>query len=294
MSVVAFARDARETIAEALRSLAGQEGIDRAEVIVADGSSDGTTAIVAGFPWVRHLRLPPGTMPALKGAAIREARGEIVAILDPTDAAEAGWIRAIVAGLADPSVTAVGGTVVLGGPRTGANAAAYLFEYGAFNPPVAAGATQGDLPGNNCAYRASALLDTCGDLLAGGFWKPFFHARIRERGGQLHIHPALQVQHLTRHRLLPFGRARFHYGRCFGAMRIARARGPLRVLYVLAAPAVPALLFLRHVARALRHPGNRRLLPRALPALLAVCFFWGVGEMLGTWLGPGRSCARVY
>jgi glycosyltransferase involved in cell wall biosynthesis len=295
ISVIVCASDAVASIRDALRSLESQEGIESAEVVVVDGSSDGTAELVAReFPWVRHLRLSPGTMPELKGRAIQESRGDFVAILDVVDRAEPGWLVAIRRGLANPQAEAIGGEVVLDGPPRGINAAGYLFEYGAFAPPLAAGPTAGDLPGNNLAYRRRVFAETCADLLPGGFWKPFFHERIRERGGALHLHPSMRVRHRIRLGAVAFLARRFHYGRCFGAMRFAHASRRERRLYLVFEPVVPLLLCWRHVRRAWQHPGTRRLLARALPSLLLLCFAWGVGEWIGTWFGSGASCRKVY
>ncbi len=295
VSVIVFVRESAASIRDTLRSLEAQEGIEAAEVIVADGSSDGTSEIVAReFPWVRHLRFEPDTMPALKGRAIQAARGSVLAILDSCDRAGPGWLREIVRGLEQSGAEAVGGEVLFEGPPGGINAAGYLFEYGAFAPPLVSGPTQGDLPGNNVAYRARVFRETCAELLPGGFWKPFFHRRIRERGGSLHLYPAMHVHHRIRMDLGAFLLRRFHYGRCFGAMRYAAADRRRKILYLLLEPGVPLLLCWRHVRRAWGHPGNRKLLLRALPALLLLCCSWGVGEWLGTWFGSGRSCARVY
>ncbi|MEE8526092.1 MAG: glycosyltransferase [Thermoanaerobaculia bacterium] len=305
LSVVVFLRQVPETISETLSSLARQELFENTEVILADGSPEGAgEALRESFPWVRLLSLTPGktsrrspsgAMPFLKGEAIRAARAEVVAILDPLDAAEPGWIRELLDGLADESVAAVGGAVILDGPATAANRAAYLFEYGAFNPPIEAGCTDGDLPGNNVAYRRRLLVEDCGDILdREGFNKPFVHQRIRERQGKLVLRAGMRVRHLSRHRFLPFAVRRFHYGRCFGAVRWRRSPFRQRLLYGLGAPAVPAWLMVRHLLRSFRHPVNRRYLLHAAPALLGICLFWGLGEWIGYWFGAGRSCERLY
>jgi hypothetical protein len=74
-------------------------------------------------------------MPQLKRAAIAESRGDIVAFLDPSDAVEPDWIDEMLPGLADPSVSAVGGSVTLSieaDANKAAHRAAYLFEYVCF------------------------------------------------------------------------------------------------------------------------------------------------------------------
>ena len=104
----------------------------------------------------------------------------------------------------------------------------------------------------------------------------------------------MTVRHLTEHRFVPFAVRRFHYARCFGAIRRHLSPWPQKLLYCVFAPTVPLLLMLRHSARARRHPANRRLLRGAEPALIGICFFWGVGEWMGYWFGAGRSCEKLY
>lgn len=296
VSVVVAARKPPGTTQQALASLFGQRKVSQIEVLVVDGSDDGCMAgFVQRFPGTRWIALPGGNLPALKGAAIREARGEFIAVLDPSDVVEPDWVDEMLDAFADPSVWAVGGTVLLSGSECAGNVAAYLFEYGAFNPPIAAGDTSGDLPGNNVAYRRSVLVDICADILASeDFNKPFFHERIRARGGRLMIRPTMRVRHLTHYPFMAFGVRRFHYGRCFGAVRVRRASPAKKVLYRAFAPVVAPILIGRHLLRALRHPGCRRLLPGAALALCGVCAFWGVGEWLGYWFGPGQSCQELY
>lgn len=296
ISVVVAARTPPDTTEQALVSLAGQRRVAEIEVLVVDGSDDGRmAALVQRFPGMRYIAVPGGNLPALKGIAIRQARGDLFAVLDPSDAAEPNWVDEIIDAFIDPSVWAVGGAVLLSGSGSAGNVAAYLFEYGAFNPPIVAGYTGGDLPGNNVAYRRSALIDACADILESeGFNKPFFHQRIRARGGHLVIRPSMRVYHLTHYEFVAFSVRRFHYGRCFGAARVRRAPFARKALYRSFAPTVVPLLIVRHLRRAASHSGNRRLLPGAVLALCGVCVFWGVGEWLGCWFGAGRSCQKLY
>lgn len=296
VSVVVAARTPPDSTEKTLASLAGQRRASEIEVLVADGSGDGRMAALAqSFPSIRHIAVPEGNLPTLKGTAIRQARGDVIAVLDPSDVAEPDWVDEMLEAFADPSVWAVGGSVLLSGNESAGNVAAYLFEYGAFNPPIAAGDTQGDLPGNNVAYRRSALIDTCADILASeGFKKPFLHERIRACGGRLVLRPTMRVHHLTHYLFVAFSVRRFHHGRCFGAVRVRRAPLAMKALYRAFAPAVAPTLIARHLRRAASHPGNRRLLPGAALALCGVCLFWALGEWLGCWFGPGQSCQEVY
>jgi len=293
VSVILFARAADEALRRSLASLREQDGIEEAEVLLADGSGDPRMADMAGcFPGLRHLRLDPAPMPVLKGAAIRAAAGEVVAILDPGDVAEPGWLRGLRQSL-EEKIAAVGGCVTLDPAAGTVDRAAYLFEYGAFAPPLPGGPTAGDLPGNNVAYRREVLVDWCGDLLLRGFWKPFFHQRIRGRGGILSLRPEMRVRHCTGYTGGQALTRFYHFGRCFGGMRPMYVSPARRLAYRVLCPLIPFQLSLRHLLRAGRRKGTRRLLPSAGPMLVAICVAWGVGECVGYWLGAGRSCHKV-
>lgn len=89
--------------------------------------------------------------------------------------------------------------------------AACVLAHGAFNPPIAAGDTQSDLPENKVAYRRGALTETCVDISASDASnKPFFHERIRARVGRLVIRPTIRMYHLTHYPFLALG-ARLGY-----------------------------------------------------------------------------------
>ena len=136
VSVIIFARAADEALRRSLLSLSQQDGIQEAEVLLADGTGDPRMADLADCcPSLRHLRLDPAPMPVLKGAAMRVAAGEIVAILDPGDIAEPGWLRALRQPFPE-QIAAVGGCVTLDPSAGMTDRAAYLFEYGAFAPPL--------------------------------------------------------------------------------------------------------------------------------------------------------------
>jgi glycosyltransferase involved in cell wall biosynthesis len=79
-------------------------------VVVDDGSTDGTSAIVQKFlPRVRYLRKENGGQASAFNAAIPELHGEIVSFLDGDDWWARGKLRAIIDAFAEhPDVAAVG------------------------------------------------------------------------------------------------------------------------------------------------------------------------------------------
>lgn len=287
--------DSRIDPAPTLDSITAKENSGSVEIVLATADSDPVPLPEDAQPLRRHLSLPGANLPRLKEGALRAARGEVVAILDPSAVAGERWVSEVLAAFDDPTVSAVGGAVVPTPDADTASRALYLFEYSAFNPPFASGPTTGDLPGNNVAYRRLELLEKCADVLAEeGFNKPFCHERLREAGGRLILRPTMRVRHRIAGRRSDMVRSRFHYGRCFGATRRRRAGLGRKLLYLLGSPAVPLVLVLRHLSRCRAHPANRKLLAGGgALALAEICLAWGLGEWLGAWFGAGASCREL-
>jgi glycosyltransferase involved in cell wall biosynthesis len=117
-SIVVCTRDRGEAIEPTLAAAAGLEAPFRFEVLVVDnGSSDGTTAIVA--EWVRRrpdrVRLavePVVGLSAARNCGLRLARGEWIGFLDDDALPAPGWLAAYDRVLAEPEVLSAGGPVV--------------------------------------------------------------------------------------------------------------------------------------------------------------------------------------
>ncbi|MEQ9643556.1 MAG: hypothetical protein RIM84_26290 [Alphaproteobacteria bacterium] len=295
VSVVLFARHPDAPVPRVLTALRRQSLIAQAEVLLVDGREAPPSDLPTDFPQLRRIVAEPSNMPMLKARGIAEARGAFVAILDPWDEPDPRWLETIVAGFRDQGIAGVGGAVVPPAAADATNRAAFLFEYGAFNPPMISGPSDGEMPGNNFAVRRDLLLADCRDILRSeGFNKPFCQARLRDRGRVLAMQPEMRVVHLTCHRLWPFLASRFQYARCFGATRLRFVEPGRRTLLRIFAPLVPALLAWRHLHAAATHSGNRVLLRGARAQLVAICLAWGTGEWLGYWLGAGDSCEQLY
>ncbi len=95
VSVVIPCFDQAHFLGEAIESVLAQSH-DRLEVLVVDdGSTDNTSAVVAGFPGVRYVRQTNAGLAAARNTGIRETTGEFLVFLDAddrllSDAIEAG------------------------------------------------------------------------------------------------------------------------------------------------------------------------------------------------------------
>ncbi len=294
ISVIIGSRNAARTIRACLTSLEEQFQSEMAEIIVADCSTDETPRIIASdFPKVKLVRCPAGQNTAqLRATALREARGELVAVTEPHCVIEPGWLVAICRAFESGEHLVVGGSVRPAGEPGSAVWAAFLSEYAAYLPPLPPGPVA-MTTGNNVAYRLDDLLKC--DVRAE-FWKIFASWELKAAGVSFRADPAMQVQHIKPYNTLHFTGQRYHYGRCFAAERLKRQNLGLvqRLYHLLTLPALPALQLWRLYRDIRPKPAYRRHFRRGLPWLVLFSFSWSLGEGLGYLAGPGHSCQEVY
>ena len=167
MSVIVPAYNEAANIAATVRSLVASD-YPRLEVIVVDdGSTDGTAAIVESLrlPDVRLVRRPNAGKPAALNTGIRLARGDLLVLVDGDTVFEPDAIGQLVQPFADPDVGAVSGNTKVANRRgllgrwqhleyvIGFNLDRRLFDLGECMPTV---------PGAIGAFRREALLDVGG------------------------------------------------------------------------------------------------------------------------------------
>jgi glycosyltransferase involved in cell wall biosynthesis len=292
VSVVIASHNAVGVIADCLAALQRQQVRQMVEVIVADSSTDGTADLIRQrFPDVRLFQFSsPLTLPQLRGAAIAEAGGELIAILDPHCIVDEGWLEELLRLHAVRPEPVIGGAVELelAGGQTMGRWATYLCEYSAFMPPLEEGAAV-ELTGNNIAYKRQALGNTAA-LRESGFWKTFFNRQLKTEGQQLWNAPSLVVKLRKPIPVAEFFRSRYHHGRCFAAMRFGRPR-PLRAI---GSPLLPFLALWRQARGFWPKHRHRAKFLAALPLLFLFHSSWAWGEFWGYLCGPGRSCNRLF
>lgn len=109
-TVAVCTRDRPAELARCLDALAAAPDEER-EVIVVDSASrdDATRRVAEGRPGVRYLREERPGLDRARNRALREARHEIVAFTDDDTVPDAGWLRALRAGFAEPRTLCVTG-----------------------------------------------------------------------------------------------------------------------------------------------------------------------------------------
>ncbi|WP_433370822.1 bifunctional polysaccharide deacetylase/glycosyltransferase family 2 protein [Actinoplanes sp. CA-142083] len=117
VSVIVPAYNEKEGIEAAVRSLAGGDYPGGIEVVVVDdGSTDGTAALVErmALPNVRVVRVPNGGKSNALNTGIALAKHDLIVTVDGDTVFEKDSIRMLVQAFADPGVGAVAGNVKVG------------------------------------------------------------------------------------------------------------------------------------------------------------------------------------
>ncbi len=291
LSIVVAAREASNDFANFLNGLTQQVGGQQIEIIVAGCPSAAARISAADYPSVAFIQLPEkATLPKLLQAGIARSRGGVIAITDTTCEPDPGWVRAILEAHKAPAPV-IGGAVEMNGFSRLTDWAAYFCEYGQFMMPLTNGPAA-EVPGNNLSFKRRAL-DSGKEFTGDGFWKTYWCRKLQEEGIELELRSSMIVYYKQTFELLPFLVRRFHHGRCFAGMRVARASLLTRVAYATGSFLLPFVFFWRTVSRVV---SKKRYLTRfflSLPIIALAVVSWSIGECSGYLSGTGKSCAQV-
>ena len=119
VSVVVPAYNEELGIAAAVKSLVASDYPNLEVLVVDDGSTDATAAIVEALnlPGVRLIRQENGGKPSALNTGVAAARHDVLVLVDGDTVFEPDAMRALVAPLADPKVGAVSGNTKVGNRR---------------------------------------------------------------------------------------------------------------------------------------------------------------------------------
>lgn len=288
---VASTRSGRDAVSF-LQSLAKQVPGPKIEIIIAHcGGDEGLGEITRTHLNVTLLCFPDGTnLPTLWGAAIAKAGGQIIAVTEATCIPDSNWIASIIKAheLPDP---VIGGAVEVARCDTLLDWAAYFSEYGQFLLPLKEDVAT-ELAGNNLSFKRWAM-DVGAEMVRPEFWKTYWCRRLQVEGIGLKSTPTVVVYYQKSYRLLPFLVRKFHHGRCFAGMRVARSSPLFRGGYALGTWLLPFLALTRIVRAVVPKKRYLREFMLSLPFSALAIASWSVGEFWGCLTGVGSSCAHV-
>jgi hypothetical protein len=291
LSIVVVSLSRAEVLARCLPPLLAQAAGAGAEVWLVRQPSDdpAVAALRRDHPQVSWLDAAPGdNVPRMRAAAMRLARGRVVALLEDDCTVAEGWCHGVQAAhLEDPPV--VGGPIEPDSYPRALDWAVFLCEYARFLPPL-----QGEvlaLPGNNVSYRRSLVLRWLEEHGDDGFREAFAHEDWRGQGMPLLADPGMRVRNVNRWTVDTATRSAYHHGRAFAGQRF-RGRPSRRLLYAAGSALLPVLKTARVAGEVLSRGRGAGSLLRALPWIIVFHTSWACGEWMGYLFGPGASADR--
>ncbi len=129
------AADGGSLLRECLDSIVAQTGADFELVVIDDGSTDGTAAILAGYadryPFVRVFGKANGGVSSARNLGVGMARGEFVCFVDADDCLLPGALNAFAASVRRTKAPVIIGTAAADRQRVAASDGFGIKEYGA-------------------------------------------------------------------------------------------------------------------------------------------------------------------
>ena len=163
----------------------------------------------------------------------------------------------------------------------------FLLEYSAWHEPTVGG-IRPEVAGHNSAYKRDLLLAYGEDLEKLFEIEGVIQRDLARNGHALWVEPAARTRHLNFSRWRPSMDLRFHAGRVYAGYRTQEFNVWRRAAYIVGAPLIPAVRFVR-IVRAVSKSPHRWLLPRIIPSLIASLLVSAFGELAGYVAGPGAS-----
>jgi GT2 family glycosyltransferase len=156
VSIVVCSYNGGRTLTQCLRSLGALDYPDYEVIVVDDGSTDDTRAILLQFPDVRAIHQPNRGLSVARNVGLQAATGEIIAYTDSDCFADADWLTHLVYQLQRSGADAVGGPNLT--PEDGWLAACVAASPGQPTHVLESDQIAEHIPGCNMAFRRAALL----------------------------------------------------------------------------------------------------------------------------------------
>jgi GT2 family glycosyltransferase len=212
VSIVVCSYNGGRTLDQCLRSLAVLDYPDYEVIVVDDGSTDDTRAILDRYPQVRAIHQPNQGLSVARNVGLHAATGEVVAYTDSDCFADPDWLTLLVHQLERTGAAAVGGPNLT--PEDGWLAACVAASPGQPTHVLESDQVAEHIPGCNMAFRRDAL------LAINGFDPVYRKAgddvdvcwRLQQAGGWITFAPGAFVWHHRRQGPRAYLRQQAGYG----------------------------------------------------------------------------------
>jgi hypothetical protein len=292
MSIVLVTPDRYQGLRQTVKRLRKQSARAQLELVIVGPSAaklDIDAEELGVFCQFRIAEANPAkSIPAAKAAGIRAASASVVVMGEDHCYPRPGWAEALIKAHEQPW-GAIGPVLWNANPSL-ISWANFFVAYGPWIGPITSGVIS-SLSEHNSSYKRALLLeyDSCLETMLERESK--LHQELQKRGYQLYLESKAEADHFNFSQLGISIVLRFCAGRAYGAMR-ARANAWSawrRIIYAGGVMLIP-FVRLRHVLREIRRTKRQKeLVPRILPALLALLTATAFGEAAGYLLGIGDT-----
>jgi GT2 family glycosyltransferase len=256
ISIVIAAKNAEQTLAKCLNALFEQDYPDFEVIVVNDGSSDKTEAIVGGYPGLKVLRTSGVGRSEARNLGVKEARGSYIAFTDADCMVNPDWLNELLKGFTSNGVAAAGGIQRSPSDETwfGKKVHQFLSSCGFFTNYMQSFRDIREVTHNascNVIYLKSAYANEGGfssDFGAGE--DPDLDHRLRKRGYRIFFNPKAIVYHYRAKTLRLFWNMMHRYGAAQG--KLVMTHGIFRPVQWL--PLLSTLIIILLVTGLATHP----------------------------------------
>ncbi len=279
VSVVVASKNGRKTIEKCLTSLEKQK-IDCLEIIVVDGSNDGTAEFIKErFDQIELIELSGEQLiPELWGEGIKAARGDIIAITIAQFVPARNWITKIIESL-KPPYSAVGGAIENAESASMGDWALYFCRYSNYMLPFEERSVD-DMAGDNAAYIRKDI-EPYKKMYENGFWENEINAEMVKDGLTILLTPGIVAVHQRSFGIIPFSIQRYVHGLNYGRKRSGSFSLVKRFMFIILTPLIPIIHLKRIINRVLKRNRHKGKFFFSLPVLLVFISFWTIGECFG-------------
>ena len=207
------------------------------------------------------------------------AEGEIIAMLEDRGHPSPNWASTLVRLHRETGKSVIGGAIECKKPVSLLNWAFYVTDFGRYGLPFESGKA-GWVSDVNVSYSREALEKTR-HLWKERFHEMLVHRYLESKGEDLFLSNELVVHHMRPPISLgALLRERFDWGILFGYVRVMQLTKFQRLVFIVASPLIPLVLWVRHgVIQVSKGRGLRYL--AALPYVLMLTTAWTLGEVWG-------------
>jgi hypothetical protein len=285
MSVVLVTPDNYETIRKTIKHLRAQTARDKLEIVIVAPSVEKLGLVESEMKDFLQFRVVEvgqiKLMAQVKAIAVQEAQAPFVVFGEDHSYPDPHWAEALIAAH-QQGYAAVGPAMVNANPNTMVSWAGMFMGFGPYFEPAAARVANG-LPWHNISYKRQLLLDYRDKLASMIVVEGILLDELRAKGHRIYLEPAAKTNHVNISLLSSWVRQAFWGGWLFAAVRTREKRWSLwrRLLYIGGAPLIPFVRLRRTIKEIRRTGRQQKLIPRALPALIAGLVPHAIGELCG-------------